>query len=400
LRHHILVHPDDHPPLSAAARRAPYADAVIVAAGAGVRMGGVDKSALPVLGRPMLRWAVEAMRDAASVRRVVVVTAAERVDAVHKLAWLPAEVTVVAGGERRQESVAAGVRATDAEVVLVHDAARPLASPALADRVAEAAAAHGAAIPVLTVPDSLKRVADGSVTGALDRTGVARAQTPQGARRELLLPALDALAGGAETFGDEAELLARRGVRVAAVPGEPAALKVTDQSDLPVVEAFARVAPVRRGWGADSHPFGPGDGLRLGGLDIPEAPRLHGHSDGDVVLHALCDALLGAARMGDLGRLFPAGDPRTRGIDSRQLLREVVARLADTGLRPLRADIAIRGARPRLGGARLDRMAAGIGELLDLEPEAVAVAAGTGNLSGDEGAGRVISATALVEVLG
>jgi 2-C-methyl-D-erythritol 2,4-cyclodiphosphate synthase len=135
-------------------------------------------------------------------------------------------------------------------------------------------------------------------------------------------------------------------------------------------------------------------------MDIPEAPRLHGHSDGDVVLHALCDALLGAARMGDLGRLFPAGDPRTRGIDSRELVREVVRRLGDGGMRPLRADISIRGARPRLGGARLDRMAASIGELLTIEPGAVAVAAGTGNLSGDEGAGRVISATALVEVLG
>jgi 2-C-methyl-D-erythritol 4-phosphate cytidylyltransferase/2-C-methyl-D-erythritol 2,4-cyclodiphosphate synthase len=383
-----------------AAPRAPFADAVIVAAGAGMRMGGIDKSAVPVLGRPMLRWAVEAMRAARSVHRVVVVTSAERLASVRELPWLPADVAVIPGGERRQDSVAAGVRATDAEVVLVHDAARPLASATLADRVAETAATHGAAIPVLAVADSLKRVTDGFVTGALDRTGVARAQTPQGARRELLSPAIEALAGGSETFGDEAELLARHGIPVVAVPGEPAALKVTDQADLPVVEAFARGAPLRRGWGADSHPFGPGDGLRLGGIEIPEAPRLHGHSDGDVVLHALCDALLGAARMGDLGRMFPAGDPRTRGIDSRELVREVAARLSGAGLRPVRADVAIRGARPRLGGERLDRMAASIASLLDLSPAAVAVSAGTGNLSGDEGAGRVVSATTLVEVLG
>jgi 2-C-methyl-D-erythritol 4-phosphate cytidylyltransferase/2-C-methyl-D-erythritol 2,4-cyclodiphosphate synthase len=383
-----------------AARRAPFADAVIVAAGAGMRMGGIDKSAVPVLGRPMLRWAVEAMRAARSVRRVVVVTSPERLASVRELPWLPADVAVIPGGERRQDSVAAGVRATDAEVVLVHDAARPLASATLADRVAETAATHGAAIPVLAVADSLKRVTDGFVTGALDRTGVARAQTPQGARRELLSPAIEALAGGSETFGDEAELLARHGIPVVAVPGEPAALKVTDQADLPVVEAFARGAPLRRGWGADSHPFGPGDGLRLGGIEIPEAPRLHGHSDGDVVLHALCDALLGAARMGDLGRMFPAGDPRTRGIDSRELVLEVAARLSGAGLRPVRADVAIRGARPRLGGKRLDRMAASIASLLDLSPAAVAVSAGTGNLSGDEGAGRVVSATTLVEVLG
>src|SRR6187200_1570673 len=178
----------------------------------------------------------DAVRAAASVRRVMVVTAAERVASVRALPWLPADVGVIAGGERRQDSVAAGVRATDAEVVLVHDAARPLASSSLADRVAEAASTHGAAIPVLPVPDSLKRVADGIVTAAVDRSGVVRAQTPQGARRELLLRAVDALAAGPETFGDEAELLSRHGVPVAVVPGEPAALKVTDQADLPAVE--------------------------------------------------------------------------------------------------------------------------------------------------------------------
>lgn len=381
-------------------RPTPYADAVIVAAGSGLRMGGVDKSALAIAGRSMLRWAVDAMRAAASVRRVVVVTAPERLETVRALPWLASDVSVVAGGARRQESVAAGVRETDAEVVLVHDAARPLASSALADRVAEAALRHGAAIPVLVVPDSLKRVADGFVSGVVDRTGVARAQTPQAARRELLLAAVDALAHGPETFGDEAELLARQGVRVAAVDGEPAAIKVTDPTDLPVAEVFTRGGPRRHGWGADSHPFGPGDGLRLGGMTIPEAPRLHGHSDGDVVLHALCDALLGAARMGDLGRLFPAGDPRTRGIDSRELVREVVGRLAAAGLRVERADLGIRGARPRLGGERLDRIAASVAELLEVHAEAVSVTAATGNLSGDEGAGRVISANALVEVVG
>lgn len=378
----------------------PFADAVIVAAGSGVRMGGVDKASLTVAGRSMLRWAVEAMRAAASVRRVVVVTAPERLDAVRALPWLPPDVSVVRGGMRRQDSVAAGVRATDGEVVLVHDAARPLASPALADRVAAAAMRHGAAIPVLLVPDSLKRVVDGVVTGVIDRSGVARAQTPQGARRDLLVSAVEAWADGPETFGDEAELLARQGVAVATVDGEPAALKVTDPADLLLARMFADGTPRRHGWGVDTHPFGPRDGLRLGGLDIPEAPRLHGHSDGDVVLHALCDALLGAARMGDLGRLFPAGDPATRGIDSRDLVHEVVGRLAAAGLRVERVDLGIRGARPRLGGARLDRIAASVAALLDIEPDAVAVTAATGNLSGDEGAGRVIAATALVEVTG
>ncbi len=151
-------------------------------------------------------------------------------------------------------------------------------------------------------------------------------------------------------------------------------------------------------WGSDTHPFGSLDGLRLAGLEIPEAPRLHGHSDGDVALHAICDGLLAAARMGDLGRLFPAGDAATRGVDSRDLLRGVMRRLADDGLRPDSLVLTILGARPRLGGVRLDQMRNLLAELLDLDASAVVVQASTGNLSGDEGAGRTISATAFVGV--
>jgi 2-C-methyl-D-erythritol 2,4-cyclodiphosphate synthase len=139
--------------------------------------------------------------------------------------------------------------------------------------------------------------------------------------------------------------------------------------------------------------------LRLAGLDIPEAPRLHGHSDGDAALHAVCDGLLAAARMGDLGRLFPAGDARTRGVDSRELLRQVVAHIATADLRPATLDLTVIGARPRLGAARLERMRAILAELLGIDVTAVAVQASTGNLSGDEGAGRTISATALVGVV-
>ena len=383
-----------------------YADAVIVAAGASSRMGGIDKSRASIGGRPALRWAVDAMRGSAAVRRIIVVTAADRLTELRAEPWMSeADVSVVAGGARRQDSVARGVRAADAEVVLVHDAARPLATSALADRVAEAAAAHGAAIPVIPVADSLKLVANGVVAGTADRSTLFRAQTPQAARRGLLLAAIDAWADGPELFGDEQELLARNGVPVVTVPGEAAALKITESADLDAVRALARnaaaepaPAAVRYAWGTDSHPFGSLDGLRLAGLDFPEAPRLHGHSDGDVALHAVCDGLLAAARMGDLGRLFPAGDAATRGVDSRDLLREVVARVAVAGIRPMSLDLTITGARPRLGGTRLDGMRAILAELLGVDPVAVAVQASSGNLSGDEGAGRTISASALVGV--
>jgi len=380
-----------------------FADAVIVAAGSSRRMGGEDKAEASIEGRSALRWAVDAMRGASSVRRVIVVTAVDRVDELQARPWIvAADVRVIAGGPRRQDSMAAGVRVADAEVVLVHDAARPLATSALADLVAQAAARHGAAVPVLPVVDSLKQVADGIITGTADRSTLFRAQTPQAARRELLTAAIDAFADGPELFGDEQELLARQGVPVVTVPGESAALKVTEPFDLAMVRALAQgpvTQPIRYAWGADSHPFGSLDGLRLAGLDIPEAPRLHGHSDGDAALHAVCDGLLAAARMGDLGRLFPADATTPRGVDSRDLLRQVVMRVGATGLRPASLDLMIVGARPRLGGARLERMRDILAGLLGVDTATVSVQASTGNLSGDEGAGRVISASALVGVV-
>jgi len=380
-----------------------YADAIIVAAGSSRRMGGEDKSDASIEGRPALRWAIDAMRGATSVRRVIVVTAADRMHDLQQQAWIQdAAITVVVGGPRRQDSVASGVRVADGAVVLVHDAARPLATSGLIDRVAEAAAMHGAAIPVLPVIDSLKEVTDGLVTSAADRSRLFRAQTPQGARRELLTAAIDAFADGPDLFGDEQELLARHGVSVVTVPGESAALKITEPLDLDIVRAIAHgplTRPIRYAWGTDSHPFGSLDGLRLAGLDIPEAPRLHGHSDGDAALHAVCDGLLAAARMGDLGRLFPATDAGTRDIDSRELLRHVVVRVGQAGLQPASLDLTIIGARPRLGSARLERMRAILADLLGTDEAGVAVQASTGNLSGDEGAGRTISATALVGVV-
>ena len=162
------------------------------------------------------------------------------------------------------------------------------------------------------------------------------------------------------------------------------------------VLAERALAPSRSrvGFGHDSHPFGPGTGLRLGGVEIAGAPRLAGHSDGDVALHAVADALLGAAGLGDLGRLFPSDARTPLGVASEDLLREVVARLAASGLRPASADVVIIGARPKLG-ARLDAMRDAIARLLGLPANAVNVKASTGNLAGDDGAGRSMSARAV-----
>jgi 2-C-methyl-D-erythritol 2,4-cyclodiphosphate synthase len=188
---------------------------------------------------------------------------------------------------------------------------------------------------------------------------------------------------------------------VTVVEGDPANLKVTEPRDLERAAALleARSGAPRVGAGDDSHPFGPADGLRLGGIEISEAPRLHGHSDGDAALHAVADALLGAAALGDLGRLFPSGDPAIAGADSRRLLADVVAVVAAAGYRPASLDLTIVGARPRLGPARLSEMRAAIASLLALDEGVVSVKASTGNLGGPEGAGRAIAAHALVTLV-
>jgi 2-C-methyl-D-erythritol 4-phosphate cytidylyltransferase/2-C-methyl-D-erythritol 2,4-cyclodiphosphate synthase len=364
-------------------------------------MGGADKNVQQILGRSMLEWSIAAMTAAESVARVVVVT---REDRVAELRGKLSEVTVVAGGEQRSDSVRNGVEATTAEVVLVHDAARPLASAALADAVALAAAEHGAAVPVVPVVDSLKRATGGHLEGSVERSGLVRTQTPQGARRQLLMDAF--AAAGAQSYTDEAALLESRGITVATVPGESANLKVTEPGDLEVVRSIAasrdgQATPgaaglTRIGFGQDSHGFGPDLGLRLAGVTIDDAPRLHGHSDGDVVMHAAATAVLSAVGLGDVGRLSPSSDPSTKGIDSAQLLGEAVRRASDGGWRVGEVQVSLIGARPKLGARRIDAMRESLALVIGIDVADVSIVASTGNLYGPEGAGLVISATCLV----
>jgi 2-C-methyl-D-erythritol 4-phosphate cytidylyltransferase/2-C-methyl-D-erythritol 2,4-cyclodiphosphate synthase len=385
------------------------ADVIVVAAGRSRRMEGQDKLFATLAGEPLLARTLAALAATPVVARIVVVTAAERVVEVREAHWLPdAVVAVIAGGARRQESVAAGLRVLDDldgptrpddRVVLVHDGARPLVSPDLVTRVALAVSRAGAAVPVLPVHETLKRLVDGVIHETVDRTSLATAQTPQGARRGLLRAAFATHPpDGPREFTDEAALLEACRIVVHAVPGEPSNIKVTLPGDLGRVEQTVGHAGTRVGLGHDRHPFGPGGPLRLGGIEIMGAPRLAGHSDGDVALHAVADALLGAAALGDLGRLFPADARTPRGIASRDLLGEVVDRVTAAGFRPESLDILVVGARPRLG-TRLDEMRRAIASLVGLPVERVSVKASTGNLDGMEGAGRGISAQVVASVV-
>ncbi|MFI5259230.1 MAG: 2-C-methyl-D-erythritol 2,4-cyclodiphosphate synthase [Candidatus Limnocylindrales bacterium] len=410
-------------------------EAILVAAGASRRMGGTDKLMAELSGRPVLRWSIEALATA-GVPRIVIVAGRSRVAEIAAAPWLPdSVVSVVAGGERRQDSVAAGAAALAADiasgavaagpsgpacpararaadpVILVHDAARPLASVALVRAVAAAAARYGAAIPVLPVTETLKRLDGDRVGATVDRTGVVSAQTPQGVRSSLLERAYaEYPPDGSETWTDEASLLEACRIPVHAISGEATNIKVTVPFDLerarimldgglmpgrPVSAAhFGAMRAGRIGLGIDSHPFGPGEQLVLGGLRIEGAPRLAGHSDGDVALHAVADALLGAAGLGDLGRFFPADARTPLGIDSRALLASVAAKVKAAGWAPANVDLTIVAARPRLA-ALLPAMGEAIAAAIGADAAAINVKASTGNLGGSEGAGRSISATAI-----
>ena len=396
------------------------ADAVVVAAGRSERMGGLDKLEADLGGRPVLAWSIAALAASPLVERIVLVRGSG--EPATRPAWLPAKVMgIVPGGSRRQDSVLAGVRALEGDggggggvgsagrVVLVHDGARPLVSTRLVDAVARAAAEHGAAIPVLPVAETLKRV-DGDIVGeTIERSGAVTAQTPQGIRWDVLRDALARLAGPghdaatptrelSREFTDEAALLQAAGIEVRTVPGEAANRKITTPEDLALAEAHVRAgATTRVGLGTDGHAFGPGLGLRLGGIEIANAPRLHGHSDGDAALHAIAGALLGAAALGDLGSLHPADARTPLGVASADLLADVRRRLAAEGWRPSTVDVTIRAGRPRLGAA-LPAMRDAIAGLLGLSIGDVSVKAATGNLSGDAGAGRSIEAEAIATI--
>jgi 2-C-methyl-D-erythritol 4-phosphate cytidylyltransferase / 2-C-methyl-D-erythritol 2,4-cyclodiphosphate synthase len=278
--------------------------------------------------------------------------------------------------------------------VLVHDAARPFATSALARAVALAAAEDGAALAALPASDTLKRARpDGRrVAETLDRREVWLAQTPQGFRADVLRRAFEVAGAGAAEATDECLLVERLGLPVALVPGEEPNFKITTADD--VARARARLeAPVAMGIGYDVHPFAPGRRLVLGGVEF-EGDGLLGHSDADICAHALGDAILGAAGLGDLGRHFPDTDPRWKGVESLKLLHAIAGKAAALGWRVGNCDVTLAARRPRIA-PRAEEMRARLAEALGVAPAQVNVKATTGEELGFVGRGEGIAAHAV-----
>ncbi len=381
--------------------------AVVPAAGRGARFGGtVPKLLVPLRGRPLVSYPLDVLNRVDEVEAVVVVAPAEAVgavrDLVRQIGWSKV-AAVVPGADDRQASVACGLAALPPgpEVVLVHDGARPFLSASLVRAVAEAAAQAGGATAALPMDDTVKQGEDGWVRGTVDRAGLYRIQTPQAFRRALLEQAHQEAARGGFRATDDASLVERLGHPVRLVPGTPANLKVTFPEDLALAEAVLRgrdpSAGPRVGLGFDVHRFATGRRLILGGVEIPAPRGLAGHSDADVVLHAVMDALLGAAGLGDLGTHFPPDDPAYAGASSLALLRKVRDLLASGGLRAAHVDVMVMAEAPRLA-PHVPAMRRAIAGALDLREDGVNIKATTLEGIGALGRGDGIAAQAIASL--
>ena len=304
----------------------PTITAILLAAGRGRRMGAeTPKQFLPLGGRPLLRHALEAFERSPMVTDIVLVLRREDMEYCRRSVLdspsLRKVRTLVPGGAERHQSVHAGLQATDpeGEIVLVHDAVRPFVSEDLLARVVDAAVEHGAAVPGMPLRETIKVVRSGTIVETLDRETLQNAQTPQAFRRELLLQAYG-LVDPKRVATDDATLVERLGHEVRVVEGESQNVKITTPRDLEWAEWYLSRKEGRRtakrhlrvGQGFDVHRLEKGRKLILGGVPIPFECGLRGHSDADVLTHAIIDALLGASARGDIGRLFPGHGSQVR----------------------------------------------------------------------------------------
>jgi 2-C-methyl-D-erythritol 4-phosphate cytidylyltransferase/2-C-methyl-D-erythritol 2,4-cyclodiphosphate synthase len=310
----------------------------------------------------------------------------------------------VFGGATRQASVRAGLEALNEyspSIVLVHDAARPFCSTSLVSRAIAACRQTGAAIPGLEVTDTVKSVdAEGRITGTLNRAELRSVQTPQAFDFAALLDAhCKAVAAGRDDFTDDAALVEWAGLKVMAFAGEPGNTKLTTDDDFSRAEArrIASLADLRTGSGFDVHAFVDGDHVMLGGVRVPHNRAVTGHSDADVVLHAIVDAILGALADGDIGQHFPPSDPRWRGASSDQFLKFAVDRVTQRGGRLAHIDVTIVCEAPRIGPHR-DAMRARIAEIAGIAVERVGMKATTSEKMGFTGRGEGIAAMATATV--
>jgi 2-C-methyl-D-erythritol 4-phosphate cytidylyltransferase / 2-C-methyl-D-erythritol 2,4-cyclodiphosphate synthase len=384
-----------------------HVTAIIAAGGRGQRFGGaVLKQLVPLGGCPILERSVDAFVLHERITDVIVALPSDLAsDAPTYLRNRHKPIETVEGGDRRQDSVARAFSRISpaAEIVVIHDAARPLVGSALIERTIDAAVAHGAALAALPATDTVKRANDNRfVVDTLPRGQIFLAQTPQAFRVSVLREALASSDRTTEAT-DEAALVERAGHAVRIVEGDPRNLKITTADDLAVAERFVRdwsvtqsagIGTLRIGNGYDLHRLVPGRRLVLGGVVIPFDKGLAGHSDADAVSHAVTDAILGAAGAGDIGRHFPDSDPAWKDADSIALLARAAELVATAGYSVLNVDVVVIAERPKLV-PHVDMMCVNIARAIGIAPDRVSIKGKTNEGVGSIGAGESIAVHAV-----
>jgi 2-C-methyl-D-erythritol 4-phosphate cytidylyltransferase/2-C-methyl-D-erythritol 2,4-cyclodiphosphate synthase len=369
--------------------------ALIVAAGQGSRMGGPPKQFLSLGGKPVIAHSHEALAAHPAIESVLVVIGAGQ-EAALEAALGPAPA--VTGGATRRDSVLNGLEALAADPparVLIHDAARPFVPARVIDALLAALDSHDGAVPALAVADTLAR-SDNGLGDVVPRAGLVRVQTPQAFRFDAVLAAHRAWPADEEAT-DDAQMIRRHGGTVALVEGDPMLDKLTVPADLAAAEARLARGRTRSATGYDVHRLVAGEELWLGGVRIPHDKGLSGHSDADVALHAITDALLGTIAAGDIGTHFPPSDPQWRGADSAQFLTHAAGLIAARGGTIDFVDLTLVCEAPKIGPHR-EAMRARIAALLALDPDQVSIKATTSERLGFTGRGEGIAAQAIATV--
>jgi len=370
--------------------------ALIVAAGKGERLGGgVPKQYRTISGKPLLRWAVEPFLQHSAVKDVRVVIGSGQ-DELAAAALEGVDIgSLIHGGAERADSVRAGLNAISADAVLIHDAARPFCPPSVIDRLVASLEFHDGAAPVLAVGDTLARAGE-QLDESVDRAGLVRVQTPQAFRTEALRQAYALWSGASPT--DETTVLRAAGMAVAAVAGDPALDKLTTAADWARAEQWLAGSLVpHTGMGFDVHAFAGEGPLMLGGIAVPHSRGLAGHSDADVVLHAITDALLGAVGLGDIGEHFPPSDSRWKGASSDLFLSHVAALVRTGGAIIDHIDCTVIAEEPKIGPYR-DVMRSRIADILGLGMDQVSIKATTTEGLGFTGRREGIAAQAVASI--
>lgn len=378
------------------------ATALIPAAGRGERFGrGSNKVFAPIAGKPILAHTLAVFEACDAIDEIVLVTGQHELEAAGDLVGrfgFKKVSHIVAGGATRQDSVYAGLLKVTSDIVAIHDAARPMVTCEIIERSIEEAEKSGACIVAVPVVDTIKSAdSDMTVTGTVDRAHLYSVQTPQTFKTSLIREAFGKAIDEGFNATDDAALVENLGHKVSIVPGSYDNIKITTPSDLELANMKLGSGETRTGMGFDVHALVEGRKLILGGVDIPYELGLLGHSDADVVLHAIADALLGAAAMGDIGRHFPDTDPQYKGISSLRLLGAVGDLIREAGWSVVNIDATLAAQKPKIA-PYVPQMVSNVADCLGIAPDRVSIKGTTTEKLGFTGRGEGMACWAVVNV--